>query len=105
MSDLKKARVIVDFRIIKNQNKHTLTLNQALYIEEVLQEEGMQNCSPVKILIKLRLFITLNEAGDSDEVSLKNLQQIIKKLMYIACSTQSDIIFTVECLSQNITDS
>ena len=64
----------------------------------------MQDCSPVKISMKLTLFITLNEAGDSDEASLKNLQQIVKKLMYIAYSTQSDIIFAVECLSQNITD-
>ena len=74
MSDLKKARVIVSFRVIRDQNKHTLTLNQASYIEEVLQKEEIQNCSPVKVLIKPGLFITLNKAGDSDEVSLKNLQ-------------------------------
>ena len=36
MSDLEKARVIVGFRIIRDQNKHTLTLNQTLYVEEVL---------------------------------------------------------------------
>ena len=41
MSDLEEARVIVDFRVIRNQNKHTLTLNQALYVEEVLQKEEM----------------------------------------------------------------
>ena len=105
MSDLKEARVIVSFRVIRNWNKHTLTLNQASYIEEVLQEEEMQNCSPVEVPMKLKLFITLNEAGDSDEVNLKNLQQIVEKLMYIACSTQFNIAFAVECLSQNIMDS
>ena len=36
MSDLEEARVIVSLRVIRDQNKHTLTLNQALYIEEVL---------------------------------------------------------------------
>ena len=65
----------------------------------------MQDCSPVEVLMKLRSFITLNEVGDSDEASLKNLQQIVEKLMYITCSTQSDIAFTVECLSQNIMNS
>ena len=74
MSDLKEVRVIVSFRIIRDQNKYTLTLNQTLYIEEVLQKEEMQGCSPVKILMKSGLFITLNKAEDSDEVSLKNLQ-------------------------------
>ena len=74
MSDLEKARVIIDFRVIRNQNKHTLTLDQTSYIEEVLQKEEMQDCSPVKVLIKLKFFITLNEAGDSNKVSLKNLQ-------------------------------
>ena len=104
MSDLEEARVIFDLRIIRDQNKHTLTLNQTLYIEEVLQKEEMQDCSPVEVPMKLELFITLNKAGDSDKASLKNLQQIVEKLMYIACSTQSDIAFTVECLSQNIID-
>ena len=102
MSDLKEARVIVSFRVIRDQNKHTLTLNQASYIEEVLQEEGMQDCSPVEVPMKQGLFITLNEAGDSDEASLKNLQQIVEKLMYIACSTQPNIAFAVGCLNQNI---
>ena len=74
MSDLEEARVIVSFRVIRDQNKHTLTLNQASYIEEVLQKEGMQDCSPVEVPIKLESFITLNKAGDSDEASLKNLQ-------------------------------
>ena len=69
-----------------------MTLDQALYIEEVLQKEEMQDCSSVEISMKLRSFITLNKAEDSDEVSLKNLQQIVKKLIYIACDTQSDIV-------------
>lgn len=64
----------------------------------------MQDCSSVEISMKLRSFIILNKAEDSDEVSLKNLQQIVKKLMYIACDTQSDIAFVMKCLSQNIID-
>ena len=104
MSDLEEARVIVSFRVIRDQNKHTLTLNQASYVEEVLQEEGMQDCSPVEVLMKPGSFITLDEAGDSDEASLKNLQQIVEKLMYIACGTRPDIAFVVGCLSQNIMD-
>ena len=54
MSDLEEARVIVGFRVIRDWNKYTLTLNQALYIEEVLQEEGMQDCSPVEVSMKPR---------------------------------------------------
>ena len=74
MSDLKEARVIVSLRVIRDWNKHTLTLDQASYVEEVLQEEGMQDCSPVEVPMKSESFITLDEAEDSDEVSLKNLQ-------------------------------
>ena len=74
MSDLGEARVIVGFRVIRDWNKRTLTLDQASYIEEVLWEEGMQDCSPVEVPMKLGSFITLDEAGDSDEASLKDLQ-------------------------------
>ena len=104
MSDLGEAKTIIRLQIVQNQNKHTLTLNQALYIEEVLLQEGMRDCSPVELLMKPGSFITLDEPEDTDEVKLKDLQCIVDKLMYIACRTRPDITFAVDCLSQNVSD-
>jgi len=74
-------------------------LNQTLYIMKVLLKEEMKNCLHVEILMKSKLFIILNEMNDVIKANLINMQQIVKKLMYIACNTQLNIVFTVECLS------
>ena len=104
MSDLGEARTIIGLRITRNRNKRTLTLDQASYIEEVLSQEGMRDCSPVEVPMKPGSYITLDETDDDVEANLKDLQRIVGKLMYIACGTRPDIAFAVGCLSQNITD-
>jgi len=71
---------------------------------KILSEEKMWNCSAVKVLMKLRLYVILNEIDDARKVSLIDLQQIVEKLMYIACNTQLNIVFMIKCLSQNLTD-
>jgi len=53
----------------------------------------------MKISMKFKLYVTLNKLNNAMKVSTVNLQQIVKKLMYIACETQSDIVFVIECLS------
>jgi len=52
MLNLSEAQIIVDFQVIKDRSKQTLTLNQASYITEVLSEEEMRNCSAVKVSMK-----------------------------------------------------
>ena len=79
-------------------------LNQALYIMKVLLKEEMKDCSAVKVSMKSESYVMLNESDDAMKVSTVNLQWIVEKLMYIACETQSDIVFMIECLSQNLTD-
>jgi len=59
----------------------------------------MQNCSAVKVSMKFELYVTLDKLNNAMKVSTVNLQQIVEKLMYIACETQSDIIFMIEYLS------
>jgi len=70
-----------------------------LYVTEVLSEEKIKNCSVIEISMKSELYVTLNELNNTMKVSSINIQQIIEKLMYIACNTWSDIVFMIECLS------
>jgi hypothetical protein len=78
-------------------------LNQALYVMKILSEEEMWNCSAVEVSMKLNC-ITLNESNNVMKASSAELQWIVEKLMYIACDTQSNIVFMIECLSQNLID-
>ncbi len=66
---------------------------------KVLSEEKMQNCSAVKVLMKLRLYVILNESDNAIKVSSVKLQWIIEKSMYIVCKTQLNIVFMIGCLS------
>jgi hypothetical protein len=99
-----KTQIIVDFKVIRDWNKWMLMLNQALYIMKILSEKKMQNCSAVEVSMKLKSYITLNEMNNVMKVSSVNLQWIVEKLMYIACETWSNIVFMIECLSQNLID-
>jgi len=56
----------------------------------------------MKVSMKSELYITLDKSNNVMKVSTVNLQQIVEKLMYIVCETQSNIIFMIECLSQNL---
>jgi len=54
---------------------------------KVLLEEEMRDCLHVEILIKLRLFITLDETDNVMKASWADMQWIVEKLMYIVCNT------------------
>lgn len=64
----------------------------------------MQNCFIAEVLMKSESYIMLNKQNDTIKINSTDLQYIVEKLMYIVCDTQSNIIFTVKCFSQNLTD-
>ena len=66
MKDLEEARMIIGMQIIYHQLKRLLTLDQASYIQDVLQEESLLSCNPVLIPMVPGLYITLKDDGDSD---------------------------------------
>ena len=50
------------------------------------------------------LYITLEDDSNSDHTEITTYQQLIEKLLYIACETHPDIVFVVGCLSQQCSD-
>ena len=104
MKDLGEARMIIGMWIIHHQLKRLLTLDQASYIQDVLQEESLLSCNSVSIPMVPGLYITLEDNGDSDSTEITAYQCMIGKLLYIACGTCPDIAFAVGCLSQQCSD-
>ena len=45
-------------------------LNQALYIQDVLQEESLLSCNSVLISMMPELYITLKDDSDSDSTEI-----------------------------------
>ena len=104
MKDLREAQIIIEMQIIHHQLKRLLTLDQALYIQDVLQEEGLLSCNSVSIPMVPELYITLKDNSNSDPTEITAYQHLIEKLLYITCGTCSDITFTVSCLFQQCSD-
>ena len=100
MKDLGEARMIIGMRIIRHRPKRLLTLDQASYIRDVLQEESLLSCNPVSIPMTPGSYIALEDDSDSDPTEITAYQRLIGKLLYIACGTRPDIAFAVGCLSQ-----
>ena len=69
---------------------------------KVLLKKEMQNCLILEVSMKLRSYVMLNESDNVMKTSSAELQWVIEKLMYIVCETQSDIIFIIDYLSQNL---
>ena len=55
MKNLEEVRMIIKMWIIHHQLKRLLTLNQASYIQDVLQEESLLSCNSV--LLNMRVII------------------------------------------------
>jgi len=54
---------------------------------KILSEEKIKDCLHIKIFMKLKSFITLNEMNNVMKVSSADMQWIVEKLMYIVCNT------------------
>ncbi len=70
MKDLEEARMIIEMQIIHHQLKRLLMLDQASYIQDVLQEESLLSCNSVSILMVPGLYITLKDNSDSNSTEI-----------------------------------
>lgn len=82
----------------------TIRVNQSAYIRDLLEEENLTNCNAPTIPMKADSGIEMNEPDDYDEADLGEYQQLIGKLMYLACGTRPDIAFVVGRLSKHNAD-
>ena len=95
MKDLGPADVILNIKLIKNENG--ITLSQSHYTEKVLSRFGFADCkiapTPYDASVKLRKF----EGQGRDQL---RYSQIIRSLMYLAGATRPDISYAVSKLSR-----
>ena len=95
MKDLGPADVILNIKLMKNENG--ITLSQSHYTEKVLSRFGFADCkvapTPYDASVKLRKF----EGQGRDQL---RYSQIIGSLMYLAGATRPDISYAVSKLSR-----
>ncbi|KAG9440057.1 hypothetical protein H6P81_020222 [Aristolochia fimbriata] len=95
MKELGLANVILEIRVIKDENEICLT--QSHYVEKVLKQFGFENSKPVSTPYDSSVKLKKN-GGDS--VSQLRYSQIIGSLMYLSNCTRPDISYAVGRLSR-----
>lgn len=81
-----------------------IKLSQELYIKEMLQEYGMENCKSVSTPLNSGFQIICNENNCSKKVGKTCYQSLTGALLYLALTTRQDIIHSVSKLAQRNSD-
>jgi hypothetical protein len=66
ISDLSKARWILNMEIIRNRNDHTISISQERYVETILERYGMSECHPVATPMVAGLKLQKLDEAESD---------------------------------------
>ncbi len=103
MSDLKLCIYYLDMKIFKNRRLKLLTLNQSVYVDQILRDHEMWNCK--FLIIFMNVFYRLIKIFDEYIVE-KNLktsyQSIVKSLMYVMLKIKSDIIYSISIVNRYV---
>lgn len=100
MKDLSEAKLIIGWEIKWDLQVGTLKIDQKSYICNLLEAKRQSSCHLILFPIKPGSMVSLNQAGDYDQLVFMIYQQLIRKMLYLTCGTRLDIAFVVSQLSR-----
>ena len=93
-------------RVTQNQNERMLYLDQKMYFIKVMSELKMKYNLYNFMKLSINEYNTLISSMNNDErINIKIYQQFIESIMYAMINTKSNIIFSMNKLTQYISDS
>ena len=95
VKNLAEIKIIIRWKVINNIKAKTLKIDQSAFIWNIIKEEGLSGYNATNIM-KAGRFLDILEENDGEKIVLKIYHQLLSKLMYLSCSTRSDIIFVVD---------
>jgi hypothetical protein len=107
IKDLGECQWILNMKVTRDRNKHTITLSQQAYIERMIKQYGLENTRSVSTPAA-PVDLTL-PADNSDALRLSSeqkekYQSIVGSLLYAANITRLDIAFIVNRLCRYTAD-
>jgi hypothetical protein len=97
MKDLGVADVILNIKLLREEENGGVTLVQSHYVEKVLSRFGFSECTPTPTPYDPSVPLRKNQRIARDQL---RYSQIIGSLMYLASATRPDISYDVSKLSQ-----
>ncbi|MBW0461213.1 hypothetical protein O181_000928 [Austropuccinia psidii MF-1] len=99
MKDLGDLKYVLGMKVTRNRSMKTISLTQELYIDNLLNDFGMQDCKPVStpLVPSSRLNPFSNEEINPASI---NYCRAVGLLNYLFSCTRPDIAFAASCLAQ-----
>lgn len=102
--DLGECSHILGMHVVRDRTKGIITINQRLYIQNLLTKFQMQDCIPVTTPLNPGTIYTVSGLKDLPESALFGdvtlYQKAIGSLVYLTISTRPDIAFAVTLLAR-----
>jgi hypothetical protein len=101
MSDLDSCIYYFDMMIFRNRRLKLLTLNQSVYVEQMLRDHEMWDCKSLitSMNVSCRL-IKISDEYTADKSLRTSYQSTVRSLMYIMLKTRSDIAYFISMISR-----
>lgn len=104
LRDLGPTKLLLGVAITRDLSKHSISLSQKHYVEDILERFHMTDCKPVSTPMEpgLRLSVSQSPANDEEKKAMSSVPYInaVGALMYLAIATRPDIAYTVSVLSR-----
>lgn len=104
ITDLGNVSSVVGMRVIRDDQKKSISIDQSAYISQILTRFGMNDCNPCTSPMDSGQTLSLNDCPKDDnekqEMDAKPYQELIGCLTYLAHMTRPDICFATTFLSR-----
>ena len=104
IKDLGDVHWLLGVAITRDQQSHTVTLSQAVYVDTIVSRFKMEKAylvsTPLEPGVRLSVSMCPKDEKGKTKMAKKPYQMIVGSLMYAAITTRPDISFAVQQLSQ-----
>jgi hypothetical protein len=105
MSDLNSCIYYLDMMIFKIRRLRLLSLNQSVYVEQMLRDHEMWDCKSLITLMNVSCrLIKISDEYTADKDLRISYQSIVKSLMYIMLKTRFDITYFISVINRYVSN-
>lgn len=102
--DLGEVKTIIKWQIEWDTTASMMKIHQLAFILDPIIKKGLTNCNANVIPMKAGSSIEISDLENYEEADLHIYQKVVKKLIYLSCSTRPDISLVVKQLSKHNAD-
>ena len=101
MEDRGKIKHFLGLRI--SQNEDGISVDQEMFIQNVLRGFGMKDCKPIKTPAEMNL--KLEKSSEQSDIDVTAYRSLVGSLLYVSKQTKPDVTWVTNQLSRHMQSS